>query len=274
MSRVRFLLQVYGLQACPELVSGSTVYSRFPLFRPLPLQGLDELFGPFRVDEPGAGVAALDPDELVGAGDVHLHDAASFSPEPAEPAPQASGPDAHAPADFAAHLLLPDEADVADGLAPYLPALERPDNLDEAGVQDEPAGPEPDPDPEVDGCHKQARGDDRPGPECGAGQEHEGQGQHDEGEDPDLWGHRGQPEARLFSVHQDVVNSLFSISFCIEVFIIRLWEGNVKVGEGLILSPAQGRVPYFRVFAQSKRPIADSAFQGRVLFLNVFAKSQ
>jgi hypothetical protein len=53
---------------------------------------------------------------------------------------------------------------------------------------------------------------------------------------------------------------LFSISFCIAVFIIRLWEENVKVGEGLILSPAQGRVPYFRVFAQSKRPIVDSAF--------------
>jgi len=223
-------------------------------------QGLHELLGPFRVDEPGALVAALDPDEPVGAGDVHLHDAAFLGPQPAESAPQATGPDAHAPADFAAHLLLPDEADVADGLAPYLPALERPDDLDGARVQDELAGPEPCPDPDIDGDDKKGRDQGLPVPVRRDGQEQEGQGQHDQGEDPDYGGHRGQPEAHFLSVHRVILKSLFSISFCIAVFIIRLWEENVKVGEGLILSPAQGRVPYFRVFAQSKRPIVDSAF--------------
>ena len=227
----------------------------------LPRQGSDEGFGVFRTDEPGAFVAAFDPDELVGAGDVHLHDAAFLGPEPAEPAPQPSGSDAHAPADFAAHLLLPDEADVADGLAPDFPALEGPDDLDGPGMQDEPAGPEPGPYPDIHDEDEKVRGQGRPAPVRRNRQKQEGQGQHDKGEDPYLGGHWGQPEAHFLSVHRDVLKSLFSISFCIAVFIIRLWEENVKVGEGLILSPAQGRVPYFRVFAQSKRPIADSAFR-------------
>lgn len=185
--RLGRIAQLSGENGDPLRVLGHDFPDLDHFFLRLPLQCLHEFFGAVGIDEPGAFPAAFDPDELVGAGDVELHDASFLGPQPAEPAPQASGPDPHAPADFTAQLLLSDDPDVGDALAPDLPALEGPDDLDMTRMDVETSGPEPGPDPEVNNHHEQGRGRGWPASERRDSQKQEGQGQEDQGEDADGW---------------------------------------------------------------------------------------
>src|SRR5262245_20951597 len=103
-----------------------------------------------RRDQPGPLTSALDPEQVVDAGDVEAHEAAARGPEIAEAAPHATSANAHAPADLLAQLPAIDTAGARDAVAGDAPAAQGPDHLDVGGADDEDGGPEPEPDPDVD----------------------------------------------------------------------------------------------------------------------------
>src|SRR5215475_5510869 len=120
-------------------------------------QSTNEQRGLFGSDQPGPLIAELDPDEIVGARDVHLHDASTRAPEPAEPAPQPTRPDAHAEAHSLPQLGFVDQAYFGNPVAAQPPALERPHHFEFPRMHDEEGRPEPQPHPGVDDDQEQSR---------------------------------------------------------------------------------------------------------------------
>lgn len=60
-------------------------------------------------NEPRATTSALDPNEIIDPGNIHLDNSSSLRPKPAKPTPESSRADAHTPPDlaFAAVPVLP-----------------------------------------------------------------------------------------------------------------------------------------------------------------------
>src|SRR5262245_51705717 len=123
----------------------------------LPREGPHEGFGLFGCDQPGAVVAALDPDQAIDARHVHLNDSAPLGPQPSEAAPQASGTNAQTPAGFAPQRRPVDETHARDASPRDLAALERPDHLEHSGLHYEAPGTEPQPDPHVEREEEECR---------------------------------------------------------------------------------------------------------------------
>jgi len=149
----------------------------------------------FRGDQPGSLASALDPNEIISARDVHLHDSSLLRPEPAKSAPKSSRADAHTPARLAPQLVFVDVLRFRNFIPAQLPPPQRPDYLENAGLHHESGWSEPEPYPSVDANEQQCR-ERQPTPvDSRQRQKYGRQGQQDERKHEYQWRHRCESKA-------------------------------------------------------------------------------
>jgi hypothetical protein len=127
-------------------------------------QGTDERFRLFWSQKPGSIALPFDPDESIGARDIHLHEAMPLRPQPTKPTAEPSGAQPQAPPDFLLQRVSIEKPNAGDSVKGDFLTLQGPDHFERLFMHDKAGRTKPQPDPHVESDDDETGGSMEPRP--------------------------------------------------------------------------------------------------------------